>query len=87
MSFAMAADAIHDAKKVCDIPKLGACSDYLVTSYARVACALLIEHISQVLCSKWAFSVAFDVSTDHYIAPFSLEGILHCRQIRSLLKN
>ncbi len=87
MSFAMAADAIHDAKKVCDIPKLGACSDYLVTSYARVACALLIEHISQVLCSKWAFSVAFDVSTDHYITPFSLEGILHCRQIRSLLKN
>jgi hypothetical protein len=64
MSFAMAADAIHDAKKVCDIPKLDACSDYLVASYARVACALLIEHISQVLCSKWAFSVAFDASTD-----------------------
>ncbi len=58
MSFAMAADAIHDAKEVCDIPKLGACSDYLVASYARVACALSIEHISQVLCSKWAFSVA-----------------------------
>ncbi len=64
MSFAMAADAIHDAKEVCDIPKLGACRDYLVASYARVACALSIEHISQVLCSKWAFSVAFDVSTD-----------------------
>ncbi len=64
MSFAMAADAIHDAKEVCDIPKLGACGDYLVASYARVACAFLIEHISQVLCSKWAFSVAFDVSTD-----------------------
>ncbi|KAH9534192.1 hypothetical protein CY35_18G094100, partial [Sphagnum magellanicum] len=64
MSFAMVADAIHDAKEVCDIPKLGACNDYLVASYARVACALSIEHISQVLCSKWAFSVAFDTSTD-----------------------
>jgi hypothetical protein len=64
MSFAMAADAIHDAKEVCDIPKLGACSDYLVASYARVACALSIEHISQVLCSKWVFSVAFDMSID-----------------------
>jgi len=64
MSFAMAADAIHDAKEVCDIPKLGACNDYLVASYARVACALSIEHISQVLCSKWAFSVAFDSSTN-----------------------
>jgi len=55
MSFAMVADVIHDVKEVCDIPKLGACSDYLVTSYAKVACALSIEHISQVLCSKWAF--------------------------------
>jgi hypothetical protein len=64
MSFAMAADVIHDAKEVCDIPKLGACSDYLVASYTRVACALSIEHISQVLCSKWAFLVAFDASTD-----------------------
>jgi hypothetical protein len=64
MSFAMAADAIHDAKEVCDIVKLGACNDYLVASYARAACAISIEHISQVLCSKWAFSVAFDVLTD-----------------------
>jgi len=64
MSFAMIADAIHDAKKICDIPKLGAYSDYLVVSYARITCALSIEHISQVLCSKWAFSVAFDASTD-----------------------
>jgi hypothetical protein len=64
MSFAMAADAIHDAKEVCDIPKLGACSDYLVASYTRVACAFPIEHISQVLCSKWALLVAFDASTD-----------------------
>jgi hypothetical protein len=64
MSFAMAANAIHDAKEVCDIPKLGACSDYLVASYTRVACALLIEHISQVLCSKWPFLVAFNASTD-----------------------
>jgi hypothetical protein len=62
MSFAMAADAIHDAKEVCDIPKLGTYSDYLVASYARVACALLIKHISQVLCSKWVFLVAFDAS-------------------------
>jgi hypothetical protein len=64
MLFAMAADAIHDVKEVCDIPKLGACSDYLVASYAKVACALSIEHISQVLCSKWAFSVVFEASTD-----------------------
>jgi hypothetical protein len=64
MSFAMAADAIHDAKEVCDIPKLNACNDYLVTSYAIVACALSIEHISQVLCNKWAFSVVFDASTN-----------------------
>jgi hypothetical protein len=64
MSFAMVANAIHDAKEVCDIPKLGACINYLVVSYARVVCALSIEHISQVLCSKWAFSVVFDASTD-----------------------
>jgi len=64
MSFAMAANAIHDAKEVCDIPKFGACSDYLVASYARVACAFSIKHISQVPCNKWAFSVAFDASTD-----------------------
>jgi hypothetical protein len=64
MSFAMATNAIHDAKEVCDIPKLSTCSNYLVTSYARVACALSIEHISQVLCSKWAFLVVFDASTD-----------------------
>ncbi|CAN5968456.1 unnamed protein product, partial [Sphagnum jensenii] len=64
MSFAMAADAIHDAKEVCYIVKLGACNDYLVASYARAACAISIEHISQVLCSKWAFLVAFDASTD-----------------------
>jgi len=64
MSFAMAANAIHDANEVCDIPKLSAYNDYLVASYARVAFALSIEHISQVLCSKWAFSVAFDASTD-----------------------
>jgi hypothetical protein len=43
MSFAMAVDAIHDAKEVCDIPKLGACNDYLVASYARVACALQLN--------------------------------------------
>jgi hypothetical protein len=54
----------HDAKKVCDIPKFGACNDYLVASYARVACALSIEHISQVLWNKWAFSMTFDASTD-----------------------
>jgi hypothetical protein len=41
-SFAMAADAIHDAKEVCDIPKLGVYNDYLVASYARIACALSI---------------------------------------------
>ncbi|CAK9205579.1 unnamed protein product, partial [Sphagnum troendelagicum] len=64
MSFAMAADAIHDAKDVCDISKLGVCNDFLVASYARVACAISIEHISQALSSKWAFSVAFDASTD-----------------------
>ncbi len=64
MSFAMAVDAIHDAKEVCDILKLGACSDYLVASYAKVTCALSIKHISQVLCSKWAFLVAFDASID-----------------------
>ncbi|OAE28836.1 hypothetical protein AXG93_684s1150 [Marchantia polymorpha subsp. ruderalis] len=60
----MAADAIHDAKDVCDIPKLGVCNDFLVASYARVACAILIEHISQALSSKWAFFVAFDASND-----------------------
>ncbi|KAH9533357.1 hypothetical protein CY35_18G048000, partial [Sphagnum magellanicum] len=54
MSFAMATDAIHDAKEVCNIPKLGACSDYLVASCAKVA----------FLCSEWAFSMAFDASTD-----------------------
>jgi hypothetical protein len=64
MSFAMAVDAIHDAKDVCDIPKLGVCNDFLVASYAKVACAISIEHISQALSSKWAFSVAFDASTD-----------------------
>lgn len=40
MSFAMANDAIHDANDVCDIPKLGVCNDFLVASYARVACAI-----------------------------------------------
>jgi hypothetical protein len=64
MSFAMVVDAIHDVKEVCDIVKLGACNDYLVASYAKAACAISIEHVSQLLCSKWAFSVAFDASTD-----------------------
>ncbi len=64
MSFAMAADAIHDAKEVCDIPKFSSYNDYLVASYTKVACALSIEHTLQVLCSKWAFLVAFDASTD-----------------------
>jgi hypothetical protein len=36
----------------------------LVASYAWVAFALSIEHISQILCNKWAFSVVFDTSTD-----------------------
>jgi hypothetical protein len=63
----MAADAIHDAKEVCDIPKLDACNAYLVVSYARVACALSIEHISQVLCSKWAFDASIDLQQTSWV--------------------
>lgn len=64
MSFSMAADAVQDAKEFCDIPKLGFCSESLVASYVRTACAISIENIAQILHSAWTFSVAFDASCD-----------------------
>ena len=64
MSFSMAADAVQDAKEVCDIAKLGYCNDYLVASYARSSCAISIENMAHMLASKWEFSVAFDASCD-----------------------
>lgn len=59
MSFSIAADAVQDAREICDITKLGFCSKYLVVSYVRTPCAIFIKNIAQILLSAWNFSVAF----------------------------
>ena len=64
LSFVMASDAMMDVKELCDVFKLGVCSDYTVASYAWAACAISLENIAVILDSKWEFSVAFDASHD-----------------------
>jgi hypothetical protein len=63
MSFAMAADAIHMQKRFVTFQSstLATITWLLPTPELHVPFRL---NISQVLCNKWAFSVAFDASTD-----------------------
>lgn len=43
MYFLMAVDVVQDARVVCDILKLGFCSEYLVAWFVRTACAISIK--------------------------------------------
>jgi hypothetical protein len=48
------------------VSKIGSCTTVQAARVARIACAVNLEKISELLCATWAFSIALDTSTVEY---------------------
>ena len=63
-SFCMASKIVQMTKDRTGLASLGHASEGKVTSYVRIACALNLQKISEVMAvTWWAFSIAMDMST------------------------
>ena len=64
-SFRMASEVITCTYDVLDDPRLRHCRRQDVSNYIRVVCAVNLQHISDILCQSWGFSLALDSATHH----------------------
>lgn len=62
-SFRAAARILQMTKDRTGLASMGSCSDVKAATYARFACALNLQKLSEILGLVWAFSVAMDMST------------------------
>jgi hypothetical protein len=62
-SFRQAARIMISTKERTGLAAIGTCSDLTVAKYARYACAINLQKISELLDSAWTFAVALDMST------------------------
>jgi hypothetical protein len=46
--------------------RIGSCTTVQAARVARIACAVNLEKISELLCAAWVFSIALDTSTVEY---------------------
>ena len=63
LSFRQAARVLQLTKERSGLASIGACSDSTISKYARIACAVNLQNISELLEKAWTFSVALDMST------------------------
>lgn len=62
-SFRQASRIMHAVKERTGLAAVGACSDATISKYARYACAINLQKISEVLADAWTFAIALDMST------------------------
>jgi hypothetical protein len=62
-SFRMASRIVQMTKDRTGLASIGCVSEGKVTSYIRIACALNLQKLSELLASIWTFSLAMDMST------------------------
>ena len=62
-SFRMASRIVQMTRDRTGLASIGLASEGKVTSYVRIACALNLQKISEVMASAWTFSIAMDMST------------------------
>lgn len=62
-SFKQAARIMLATKERTGLAAVGSCSDSTISKYARFACAINMQKISELLACVWTFSVALDMST------------------------
>lgn len=83
-SFRLAARQIACVREELSLGYLRACDRGKVASFVRVAAAACLQKLREILCSVWAFSVAFDsatVQTTSYFdvrVRFVIGTTLHC---------
>ena len=62
-SFRMTSRIVQMTRDRTGLASIGSVSEGKVTSYIRIACALNLQKISEVIASTWTFSLAMDMST------------------------
>ena len=62
-SFQMVSQIVQMTKDRMGLASIGCSSEGKVTSYIRIACALNLQKLSELLASSWTFSLAMDMST------------------------
>lgn len=85
-SFCQSARIMQAVNERTDSVAIGSCSDAKVSKYARYACAINLQKISELLETVWTFSIALDMSTHKGTSYLDIRIRLHlfCRGIVNL---
>ena len=60
---------MRTTKEKTGLAAIGSCRDSTIAKYARFACAVNLQKISELLQETWTFAVALDMSTHEYVLP------------------
>lgn len=63
LSFRQAARVLLQTKERSGLASIGSCSESTISKYARIACAVNLQKIYDLLDKAWTFSIALDMST------------------------
>ena len=69
LSFRKASRLLQHTKECSRLASIGACSDSTISKYARIACAINLQKVYNLLEEAWTFPVALDMST-HMSTPY-----------------
>ena len=60
-AFRLASCLLQTTHEQTDLSYLGGCSDVMASNYSRIACAVSLQILSDVMSQVWAFSIALDI--------------------------
>ena len=77
MSFRQADCMLQHTKERSRLASIGACSDSTISKYARIACAINLQKVYDLLEEAWTFLVALDISKHMSMSYLDIRICLH----------
>ena len=83
-AFRLASRLLQATQEQTGLSYLGGCSDIMASNYSRIACAVSLQILSDVMSQAWAFSIALDCSTHQGMSYLDVRSRVH---IESSIQN
>lgn len=77
LSFRQATRVLLATKERSGMASIGSCSDSTISKYARIACAVNLQKVYDLLQEAWTFSIALDMSTHMSTSYLDIRVRLH----------
>lgn len=80
LKFRQAARVMLFTKERSGLARIGACSNPIVSNYARIACKVNLQKVYEPLDEVWTFSAALNMSTHTSMSYFDIRARLHLNE-------